>query len=275
MTTDTNRPGPAAAALTEERQAQRRQLTEAVRANYRHELSIPYGSHPKQVLDIYYPNAVNTGNAVPVLVFLHGGGFRGGAPGPMGFVGKNVLGHGAMFISMGYRLIPDAPFPDSCDDVELGLHWLRENVAQRGGDPDRIYLSGHSAGASLAASVALRPFAADPDLPEDLIKGLLVFSGFYDREQPAEDHNTASPRYIQQLTKSIERVPAMTIAVSADSDFPTAPENADALVAAIKARGGAAERFTQPNADHFAAINGMTEEASPVFQAVRKMMQLD
>jgi arylformamidase len=271
MTTDTNRPSPAAVALSEERQTQRRALTEAVRSEFRHDLNVPYGSHPKQVLDIYYPK---TGTAVPVLVFLHGGGFRGGAPGPLGFVGGKVLAHGGMFVSMGYRLIPDANYPDSCDDVELGLSWLRQNIAARGGDPNRIYLSGHSAGASLAAAVALRPFSAAPELPADLIKGLAVFSGFYDREEPSDDHNTKSPRYVQKLTGAIDRIPPQTIAVSADNDFATAPENADALVQAVKSKGGSADRFVEPNADHFGAINGMTDEASPVFQAVRRMMQL-
>src|SRR6516162_9098930 len=126
MTTDINRTGPAG--LTSDRQAQRQSLTDSVRAEFRHELSIAYGSHPKQVLDIYYPKQAST-NA-PVFVFLHGGGFRNGAPGPMGFVGRHILAHGGIFISMGYRLVPDARYPESCDDVEHGLRWVTEHATQ-------------------------------------------------------------------------------------------------------------------------------------------------
>jgi acetyl esterase/lipase len=270
MTTNVNPTG--AAALTADRQAQRQALTDAVRAEFRHELGLPYGSHPKQIVDVYRPK--QTGPA-PVLVFVHGGGFRNGSPGPMGFIGKQVLAHGGVFISMGYRLVPDARYPESCDDIEHGLRWITEQIATRGGDPNRVYLSGHSAGATLAAAVALRPWSAEPSLPNDLVKGLVLFSGFYERPHPdPETENTESKRYVQFLTENIERIPPQTVIVSTDNDFPMAPENAEALNQALKTRAASVEKFVERDADHFAAVQGLVS-GDAVFESVRRMMQLD
>jgi acetyl esterase/lipase len=270
MTTNVNATG--AAGLTAERQAQRQALTEAVRAEFHHELGLPYGSHPKQILDVYRPK--QTGVA-PVFVFLHGGGFRNGSPGPMGFVGQSILEHGGMFVSMGYRLVPDARYPDSCDDVEHGLRWITQQIADRGGDPSRIYLSGHSAGATLAAAVALRPWSAEPGLPSDLIEGLALFSGFYDRPVPdPETENPESRRYVQFLTENIERIPPQTVIVSTDNDFPMAPENAEALYQALQKRSASVDKFVERDADHFAAVQGLAS-GDAVFEAVRGMMRLD
>src|SRR5690348_15636581 len=125
----------------EARRAEQRMGTDSLRADFRHALDVPYGDQPGQVLDIYYPKTPATSAAT--LVFLHGGGFRRGAPGPNGYHGRPYLERGATFVSMGYRLAPEARFPDSLEDVARGIDWLTANV------PGRIYLSGHSAGAIL------------------------------------------------------------------------------------------------------------------------------
>lgn len=253
----------------EARQAEARALTEATRAEYAHELHISYGDHPRQVLDLYLPRGPR---AVPTLVFLHGGAFRVGEPGSVGYHGRPYLGAGAIFASMGYRLAPDARFPDSCDDVEAGLEWLWANVAERGGDPDRIYLSGHSAGAMLAASVGLRP--RKQAMP-DLVKGLVLISGMYDfTDQPSDIVNQQSPRYVARLTEAVERVPDHTIVVAGEKDFPPAVSGAHAMLEALQAKGASAELFIEPGADHFRANQSFIVEGGAVFSSTKQMMKL-
>jgi acetyl esterase/lipase len=211
-----------------------------------------------------------------VLVFLHGGGFRQGAPGPLGFVGGAVLARGALFVSMGYRLATDARYPESCDDVELGLRWLSEHLAERSGDPGRMYLSGHSAGATLAAAVGLRYWHSQPALAHDLIKGLALFSGPYDRSSAGpETDDQAHPRFVARLADAIERLPAQAIVVCGDRDMAFAAPDAQALAAAISARGGSVESFVEPDADHFVAMKGLASADGAVFQAVAKMMGIE
>ena len=262
----------------EARQADRSARTAAVREQFRHELAVAYGSHPRHVMDIYYPKQAT---ASPVLVFLHGGGFQSGAPAAMGFVGRAVLEQGAIFVSMGYQLIPAVRFPDTCEDVELGLTWVREHIAERGGDPDRIFLSGHSAGAMLSALVGLRAWPAGTKLPDDLIKGLVLASGFYRYGDPANDVvnrdgmvNRDSKRYVPNLIDALQRVPAQTILLAGEYDYPAALPDAKALTEAIKARGGSAELFVVPNADHFATPLGLATPGSPAAEAAIRMMRL-
>jgi arylformamidase len=213
--------------------------------------------------------------AAPVLVFLHGGGFRGGEPSFNGYQGRVYLEAGSVFVSMGYRLTPEVRFPDTCEDVELGLVWLYEHIAERGGDPGRIYLAGHSAGAMLAAAVGLRELPAELHLPAELIKGLVLISGMYNVEHHSDAIiNRDSRRYVAELSMAIERVPAHTMLVGGDQDFPAVLPDARALQAAIQAHGGSAELFVEPQADHFAANRGFITPGSPVSRAASAMLDL-
>jgi arylformamidase len=253
--------------VVEARRAAQRARSDALRADFRHDLGVAYGDHPKQVMDLYYPSALTT--AAPVLVFLHGGGFRNGAPSFNAYQGRPYLERGSLFVSMGYRLIPDVRFPDTSADVEQGLHWLIEHIAERGGDPTRIYVSGHSAGAMLAASVGLRSW------PLDVVQGLVLISGMYDLSRHSTEMvNRDSPRYVANLANAIERVPPHTIVVGGDNDLAAVLPDAQVLVAAIQSRGGSVEMFVEPNADHFAANRGFIAADGAVAQAVYKMMAL-
>jgi arylformamidase len=251
----------------EARRALQRAQTDAVRAVFRHDLDLAYGDHPRQVLDMYYPPPAT--NAAPVLVFLHGGGFRRSGPGFVGFNGQPYLERGGMFVSMGYRFIPDVRFPDTCEDVELGLRWLGDRIAERGGDPERIYLAGHSAGAMLAAMVGLRESSVK-------IQGLVLIAGQYDLSTHAEDIvNRTSPRYVAKLADAIQRVPPHTILVGGDNDLPAVLPDAQSLMAAIQGHGGSAELFVEPDADHYAANRSFAASDGQVARAVRRMMRLD
>jgi acetyl esterase/lipase len=269
----TNEPGATRAApdpaAMEARRAEARAQSEAIRAEFQHEIGIAYGVEPRQVLDLYLPHEAPSG---PVVVFLHGGGFRGGDPGVVGHYGRPYLERGGIYVAMGYRLVPDARYPASCDDVELGLRWLVDNIARYGGDPTQIYLTGHSAGAMLAASVGLRPSA---QIPADLIAGLVLISGQYDFGlQSPETVDAAAERYVANLLEAIEQVPEHTIVVAGDRDFPACLPDAIAMTSAIQAKGGSAEMFVEPDADHFQANRSFITPGGIVSEAAMKMMRL-
>jgi arylformamidase len=249
----------------EARRAEQRARTESLRAEFRHELNLAYGPYPAQVLDIYYPNTHATPTATPTLVFLHGGGFRRGAPGFNAYHGRPYLERGAVFVSMGYRLAPDARFPDSLEDVELGLSWL----AARRLDANRIYLSGHSAGAVLAAWLGLR--GSSTPAPA----GLVLISGMYDLSRHSEEiMNRASPRFVPRLYEAIERTPANTVIVAGDNDLPSVLPDARALREALQARGASVVFHVEPQADHFEANRSFITPGAQVSESVCRMMSL-
>jgi len=119
-------------------------------------------------LDVYRPDGAAAGDDRPVIVYVHGGGWRRGDKG-FGVADKVSLftGAGYVFASVNYRLSPDPPdpahppdrirFPDQPDDVGEAIGWIDRNVSAYGGDPSRMILIGHSAGAQLVALVATDP----------------------------------------------------------------------------------------------------------------------
>ena len=115
-------------------------------------LNLAYGEHKDQVLDL-----VNLENSrdCPVILFFHGGSWRWGQKDYHREIGKQFAKSGIIFATANYRLYPEVRFPAFPRDASLAVKWLRENVAKHGGDPSRIFLMGHSAGAHSMALVGL------------------------------------------------------------------------------------------------------------------------
>jgi acetyl esterase/lipase len=126
-----------------------------------HHLDLAYheidGVAPKHLsLDLYAPEEKGKH---PVLVMIHGGGWRIGDKANAGMTSYKVphfVGHGFVYVSINYRLstTPEVKHPAHVNDVARALAWVHDHVAKYGGDPDRIFVMGHSAGAHLAALVA-------------------------------------------------------------------------------------------------------------------------
>jgi pimeloyl-ACP methyl ester carboxylesterase len=252
----------------EKRRIVSEEATSILRDDFDHDLGVSYGPHPRQVFDCYYP--VNATDA-PVMVFLHGGGFRLGSPGPVAYYGRPILEAGGVFVSLGYRLAPEIRFPDTTEDAELGLAAIGDSVRARGANSDSMYLSGHSAGASLAAMAALRP-----QTPATKgIAGLVLVSGMYnDSVRSPEIENFDSPRYVPDLTQALEHIPSKTIVIAGDHDLPTVLPAALAIIDAIQAADGSVEFFVEDDADHFEAIRGFATAGTPTANAVLQMMGL-
>lgn len=114
--------------------------------------NLAYGQHPRQLLDVYRPSG---GTNTPVLVYIHGGSYVGGAKDDdfvYGNVATYFARHGMLGINAEYRLAPEFPWPAGGEDVAAMVAWIKKNAAQYGGDPSRIYLMGHSAGATHVAT---------------------------------------------------------------------------------------------------------------------------
>ena len=150
-----------------------------------------YGaSHGNQKLDVYKPSAVADGSAVAVLVHVHGGGWKRGGRG-LSFYGSPALCLAAAkagFVSLApsYRL---GRYPDFLHDVALVLQWVRAEISHFGGDPQNVFLSGHSAGGHIASLLLLRheEFLAPLEVPIDFIRGLILVSGVYNLFNPMHE----------------------------------------------------------------------------------------
>ena len=141
---------------------------------------VSYGPHERHRLDVLKPK--NPGSdAMPVLVFIHGGAFVLGNKSD-GVIFDNVLNYfvsrGVLGINATYRLAPDNQWPAGADDIREIVRWIRNNATEYGGDPNRIFLMGHSAG---AAHVATYSFVEELQLDDgdDGVVGSILLSGTF------------------------------------------------------------------------------------------------
>jgi acetyl esterase/lipase len=111
---------------------------------------IPYTepADPLQNLDVYAPPAAKN---LPVVVWIHGGGWQGGDKAEVREKPQAFAKKGFVFVSVNYRLWPKVEMGDIVRDVAKSVHWVHDHVAEYGGDPERLFIMGHSAGAQLAA----------------------------------------------------------------------------------------------------------------------------
>jgi acetyl esterase/lipase len=143
---------------------------------------LPYGSHPRQILDVHHSSGGQAG-ALPVLCFVHGGGFVGGEKSREGNpyydnIGRWAVDSGFVAVNLTYRLAPEFTFPVGAEDVAHALVWVFEHISEYGGDPQAVVVMGHSAGASHVAT-ALTNEQVAPILPH-LPAGAILSSGIYD-----------------------------------------------------------------------------------------------
>ena len=123
---------------------------------------LAYGTHRRQVLDVFVPSGGARG--ADVILFVHGGAFVRGSKSSNGHIYDNLpywfARQGCVAVNVEYRLADEAPYPGGAQDVAAAIAWVQEHIAGFGGAPDRIFPIGHSAGGTHVASVLLDPVLA-------------------------------------------------------------------------------------------------------------------
>lgn len=137
--------------------------------------SMSYGSHNRQKLDVYYPEVDRL--EAPVVVFFYGGSWRRGDRDKYRFIGQSLSSRGYLTIIPDYRVYPDVKFPAFVEDGAASISWIVENISQ---SENGIILIGHSAGAHLAALLALdQKYLRERDVKPDTVIGMVGLAGPY------------------------------------------------------------------------------------------------
>ena len=132
-------------------------------------------------MDVYKPRAVATAHPTPVVVFLYGGSWQRGARAQYTFVGRRLADNGVLAVVADYRTYPRARFPAFMDDAARAVRRVHDAAAGWGGDPDRIFVAGHSAGAQIAALLATDPrYLGAHGMEPRQLSGVIGLSGPYD-----------------------------------------------------------------------------------------------
>lgn len=140
---------------------------------------VPYvkNGHERHVLDVYAPEGAS-GKSLPVMFWIHGGGWQTGDKSDVALKPKVLTQRGFVFVSTNYRLLPEVEMDVLIGDVARSLGWVHKNIAKYGGDPSRIFVGGHSAGAQLAALICIdERWVEREGVPFSVLKGSIPVDG--------------------------------------------------------------------------------------------------
>jgi acetyl esterase/lipase len=140
---------------------------------------IPYvdNGHKRHVLDIYTPENP-AGKSLPVMFWIHGGGWQAGDKSDVALKPKVLTERGFVFVSTNYRLLPEVQMDALMGDVARSVGWVHRNIARHGGDPTRIFVGGHSAGAQVAALICTDDrYLKKEGMSFDVLKGCVPVDG--------------------------------------------------------------------------------------------------
>lgn len=228
---------------------------------------VAFGGDPRLRLDVWVPTTPSA-TPRPVIVFFYGGGWVAGDRGDYGFVGRAFAARGFVVVIPDYRLVPQVHFPTFVEDGALAVRWTRDHIAQFGGDPRRINLSGHSAGSYIAAMLALdRHYLADAGVDPAIVRSAALLSGPYDfypfTEQRGRDAlgQWPRPRETQPISFVGRDAPPMLL-MHGTADTVVRPRNSQHLAAALTKAGARAELKLYPGKSHMDTIKSI----SPLFR---------
>lgn len=207
--------------------------------HYQRSVDQRYGELPRQRADVYVPRARNAAGS-PLVVFFYGGGWKDGAKANYEFVAASLTRRGIVVVIPDYRLYPDVRFPSFVEDGAAALAWAIDNASRFDADTSRIFVMGHSAGAHIAALLALDPAyldAAGSDV--GALAGFIGLSGPYDF-LPIEGGYLADlfPEQRREASQPINfvRVGAPpTLLIHGTDDDTVWPRNSERLAAALEA----------------------------------------
>jgi acetyl esterase/lipase len=226
---------------------------------------VAYAAGDRRVLDVYRQTGA-TGR--PVIVFFYGGSWREGSKAIYPFLAATLARRGNVVVVPDYRLYPEVRFPAFLADCAQAVAWTMRHAAEFGGDPDRVFLMGHSAGAYNAAMLGLDPaYLAAAGADRARLAGIIGLAGPYDflpitGEDIKPVFATAEdPQLTQPITYVDGHAPPMLL-LTGEADTEVLPKNTRALAARIRAAGGQAETRFYPGLGHI----GLVAAIAPVFQ---------
>ena len=252
--------------------------SEQVRARLGAPKRLAYGPTPVEGLDLYTARQPNA----PVHIFIHGGTWRTGRATDYLFPAETFLHAGAHFISLDFTSVLDVKgdLAPMADQVRRAVAWTHKNAASFGGDPNRLYLSGHSSGGHLAGVVLVTDWEKDYGVPKDVLKGGLCCSGMFDMKAVML---SARSNYLKMTDETIHAMSAQrhldkincpVIVAYGTLETPEFQRQSRDFAAAAKAAGKPVSLLVAEGYNHFEIIETLANPYGLLGRAALEQMKL-
>ena len=213
---------------------------------------VPSGAHPRLLVDVHVP--AGGADDAPVLLWFYGGSWSSGRRQDYGFAARAFASFGFVVVVPDYRLVPHVRFPNFVEDAAAAAAWAVANVARYGGDPARVAVAGHSAGAYIAAMLALdarwlRAVGVGRISAAVGLAGPYDFHPFTTASTHAAFGAAPDPLATQPITFVRRDAPPMLLATG-DADLTVRPRNSIRLAEALHAAGAPATLRRYPDLTH-------------------------
>lgn len=247
---------------------------QAARKNLKCVLDVPFGPTVHETLDIFPADAPNA----PVFVFIHGGYWRAFSSKEFSGIALGLQPLGITTVVMNYALCPQVSIDEITRQARAAIAWTVRNIAQYGGDPTRIGIGGHSAGAQLASMCLQTHWEQDYGLPQDLLKAAVLVSGLFDlaplRYSYLQPMIQFDDGMIRRNSSAFGVRPCttptwVTWGGAETSEF---ARQSALFYAAWTASGNPGFLKEQPDANHFTAIHGFEESNSDLCRWLAKTL---
>jgi acetyl esterase/lipase len=227
---------------------------------YSRSSNLAYGDLPRQALDVYVPR--HAGPKTAVVIFFYGGDWQNGSKGDYRFVAQAIVSRGFIAVLPDYRLYPEVTFPAFVNDAALAVRWVHENIARFGGDPDLVFLAGHSAGGHIVVLLSLdKRYLERVGLKRNVIRATAGLSGPYDFVPSVPDRGVFSmgvgdtkPSAEIEPIHFVDGTGPPMLLIQGLSDPTVDSSNAVKLAAKIRACGGRVRLVTYPGVGHPAVV---------------------
>ena len=243
---------------------------------------LAYGPDPRHKLDVYAPVGARK---VPVVLFFYGGSWNSGKRSDYAFVGEALASRGIVAVLADYRLYPQVRYPGFLEDAARSVAWTVHEIGGFGGDPTRLYLMGHSAGAYNAAMLALDArWLAPHGLTPAILSGWIGLAGPYDflpvhnpEVRPVFNFPDSPPE--SQPINHVSKDAPPTLLIAAETDSLVDPiRNSGGLARRLRAVGVPVKEVYLERSSHAGLIASMAwplRRIAPVLNLVDEFVRTD